>query len=85
MNKNVAATDFKRGLSMHIETLRALIRIAIKSVLKEAGGQLTMLELMTRAMQKLGDESDPKAVVEASGFQPDDVITLTDKGWSSKQ
>lgn len=68
---------------MHIETLRALMRIAIKSVLQEAGGQLTMLELITRATRKLGDESDPKAIIEATGFEPDDVITLTDKGFES--
>ncbi|MDD5271120.1 MAG: hypothetical protein PHU14_00245 [Methylovulum sp.] len=68
---------------MHIETLHALMRITIKSVLLEAGGQLMMLEMATRVMQKLGDDGDPREMIEASGFLPDDIIKLTDKGYRS--
>ncbi len=68
---------------MNDKNLMELMKIIIKSVLKDAGGQLTMLEMATRAMQKLGDDRDPREMIEASGFLPDDIIKLTDKGYRS--
>lgn len=64
---------------IHSKQVEETAQIGLR-ILWKAGGELSMLELLTRMQDEIGSHVDLEQMLKTSEYEPTDIVRLTHKG-----